>query len=382
MSKDYYEVLGVDKGATSDEIKRAYRQLAKKWHPDANPSNPEAEARFKEINEAYGVLSDDTKRSNYDSYGNPDGPVVNPGGGGGFGGDPFGRVFGDFGFPFGNIFSDFQDAFGGRTERAGPRRGSDIEVQVEITLDEAFKGIRKNLTIPRTEVCTRCEGKGSEPGHEPVTCHTCGGRGQVRTTRNTLLGQVTTVGTCPTCGGTGKIISEPCKECRGAGQVKTTGSVTVKIPQGADTGLRLRLTGQGNAGRLGGEPGDLYVAIFVRPHAIFDRQGDDVILDKTISFSLAAMGGKARIPTLDGEDDLTIPQGTQPGTVLKLRGKGMPRLRYSGRGDFLVKVNVKVPTRLSSRDKEILRELGPGEGESFSESFFDRFRKTGEGRSS
>lgn len=382
MKKDYYEVLGVSRNATQEEIKGAFRQLAKKWHPDANPGDPTAEARFKEINEAYDVLSDETKRSNYDNFGNPDGPVVGPSPGGGSYEDPFGRIFGDFGFPFGNLFGDFRDAVGGRTgQAAGPRRGDDLEIEVDITLEEAFKGTDKEFRIPRTEVCERCSGSGAEPGHEPVTCSACGGRGQVRTTRTTLLGQVTTVGTCPRCGGSGRVVEKPCVECRGAGETQRTKTVTVKVPPGADSGLRLRLSGQGNAGRRGGPPGDLYVAVFVRPHAIFQRQGDDLVVDKTVSFPLAAIGGKTRIPTLEGGEDLTVPAGTQPGAVLRLRGKGMPRLRQGGRGDLMVRVNVRVPTKLSSREKEILRELGEMEGESFADSFFRRLRRTGDGGS-
>ncbi|HHW17797.1 MAG TPA: molecular chaperone DnaJ [Firmicutes bacterium] len=382
MSKDYYEILGVKRDATQDEIKRAFRQLAKKYHPDANPGDPTAEAKFKEINEAYEVLSDPVKRSNYDAYGNPNGPVAGPGPGPGEGTGaegPFGRVFGDFGgFPFGNIFEEFEELLGGGRRRVetGPRRGQDIELELEITLEEAFSGAEKDVRIPRTETCPRCGGNGVEPGSRVATCPACHGTGQVRSTRSTVLGQFVTVTTCPKCGGTGKYVETPCRECGGAGEVTRTRVVTVKVPPGADSGLRLRLSGQGNAGVRGGPPGDLYVVVFVKPHPVFQRQGDDLILDKVISFPLASLGGTTKVPTLEGEMDLAVPSGTQPGAVLRLKGKGMPKLRQKTRGDLLVRINVRVPTKLSAKEKEILRQLGKFEGESFGEnkSFFDRLR--------
>ncbi|HHY76357.1 MAG TPA: molecular chaperone DnaJ [Firmicutes bacterium] len=383
MRKDYYEILGVPKNATQEEIKRAFRQLAKKHHPDANPGDKEAEARFKEINEAYEVLSDPQKRANYDAYGHPDGPFAGGAGGSAGGGrtagDPFGRVFGDFGgFPFGDLFEGFEEIFGGGRRQAdtGPRRGDDLELELDITLEEAFTGVERDIRIPRTERCPRCQGSGAEPGTETKTCPTCHGSGQVRTTRVTMLGSFVTITTCSRCGGTGKVVEKPCRECGGRGDVSRTKTVTVTVPPGADSGLRLRLQGQGNAGVRGGPPGDLYVVVFVRPHERFQRQGDDLILDQVVSFPLAAIGGTVTVKGIDGEFEMDVPAGTQPGAVLRLRGKGMPRLRSKGRGDMLVRVNVRVPTKLTNREKEILKQIGKLDGETFADtrSFFDKLR--------
>ncbi len=374
MSKDYYEVLGVGKDASQDEIKRAFRNLAKKYHPDRNPGDSTAEAKFKEINEAYDVLSDPTKRQNFDAYGNPEGPF----GGAGRGGDPFGGR-GDFGFPFGDIFGSFEDIFAGggrRRSSTGPLRGRDIEVNLEISLEEAFSGVDKDLRVRKVESCSRCGGSGGEPGTSVTTCSTCHGSGQVKSTVNTMLGSMTTVRTCPTCHGTGQVMEKPCSKCGGIGQTKVIRTVTVTIPAGADSGLHLRLSGQGDARQRGGTAGDLYVAVFVKPHAIFERQGDDLILDRVVSFPLAALGGTTTIPTLEGDVELTVPAGTQPGAVLRLRGKGMPRLRYKNRGDLMVRINVRVPTRLSAEEKEILLQLKHSQGEKVSESrsLFQRIR--------
>ncbi len=376
MSKDYYKVLGVSKDASQDEIKRAFRNLAKQYHPDRNPNDSEAETKFKEINEAYEVLSDTTKRSNYDSYGSADGPFGRAGGGAG----PFGgRSPGDFGFPFGDIFGPFEDMFSGGARRrtsTGPVRGRDLEVQVEISLEEAFTGVERDVRIRRVESCSRCDGSGAEPGTSVITCPHCNGTGQVRSTVNTMLGTMTTLKTCPRCQGTGKTVEKPCIECKGSGQKSNIRTVSVTIPAGADSGLHLRLSGQGDAGLRGGSSGDLYVAIFVKPHAIFERQGDNLIIDRTISFPLAALGGTATIPTLEGDIELTVPSGTQPGAVLRVRGKGMPKLRYKNKGDLMVRVNVRVPTKLSSKERELLVKLGEFQGETVTEtrSFFQRIK--------
>lgn len=383
MSKDYYEVLGVGKDASQDDIKKAFRSLAKKHHPDANPGDPTAEAKFKEINEAYEVLSDEGKRSNYDAYGNANGPYANPGGGaGGQGAQDFGRVFGDAGgFPFGDLFGGFEELLGGGRRRrdTGPRRGDDLELEMEISLEEAFSGVDRDVRIPRTEACDRCGGSGAEPGSKAVTCPACHGTGQVSTTQRSIFGQMLVSTPCTKCGGTGKYVEKPCRECGGSGEVRKSRTVTVKVPPGADSGLRLRLSGQGNAGSRGGSAGDLYVVIFVKHHATFQRQGDDLILDKVVSFTLAAVGGSAGVPCIDGEVDLDVPSGTQPGAILRMRGKGMPRLRSKGRGDMLVRVNVRVPTKLSAKERDALRELGKMDGETFStnKSLFDKLKGDG-----
>jgi len=387
LSKDYYEILGVSRDADQDEIKRAFRNLAKKYHPDANPDDPTAEAKFKEINEAYEVLSDPQKRANYDAYGNADGPVFRGGDYGGAGYDPFEHIFGDFGHsPFEDIFSQFENLFGGPTRRTrsdtGPVRGRDLEVTLEISLEEAFAGAEKDVKVRRVDQCSRCDGTGAEPGSTVTTCSTCNGTGQVRSTVNTMFGTMTSMRTCPTCGGTGQTVEKPCRECGGSGQTVEDKVIRVKIPAGADNGMRLRLAGQGDAGKRGGPPGDLYVNVVVKPHPLFKRQGDDLILEREISFPLAALGGVVSVPTLDGEVELTVPAGTQPGAVLRLRNKGMPRLRGKGRGDMLVQLNVRVPTRLSPEEKELLAQLEVGEGERLSEgkSFFRRLKDAAGGK--
>ena len=377
MNKDYYELLGVGRDASQEEIKRAFRQLAKKYHPDANPGDAAAETKFKEINEAYDVLSDPVKRSNYDNYGNPNGPFASSGGNRASGGgsyNPFGDPFG--GFTFGNIFDDLDKMFGGgRKTDVGPIRGEDLETELELTLEEVFHGVIKEIRIPRRETCPHCKGNGAEPGAKIITCPTCNGRGTVSRTVNTMLGHFSTVTTCPRCHGKGKYAEKECRECRGNGEVERTKAVTVKVPQGADTGLRLRLTGQGNAGKRGGTAGDLYVNIIVAPHELFKRREDDLILEKEISLPLAGLGGTVTVPTLEDEVELSIPKGTQPGDVLRLRGKGMPRLRHRSKGDLLVKVKIKIPSKLSAKQREALKQLDTLEGEEIQDNkgFFQKF---------
>ncbi|HHY36005.1 MAG TPA: molecular chaperone DnaJ [Firmicutes bacterium] len=393
MSKDYYEILGVPRNASDEEIKKAFRTLARKYHPDANPGDKSAEEKFKEINEAYEVLSDPVKRRNYDAYGNPNGPVAGPGPGpSGYGGGTFRDVFSDFGFPFGSLFEEFEEILGGSRARTGTvlERGRDIEVEVELSLEEAFRGGARDITIDRLEKCATCGGTGSRPGSRPVTCPVCHGRGQVRSERTTVFGQFVTVTTCPRCGGRGKVIEDPCPDCRGKGTVRRRKTVTVEIPPGVDSGLRLRLGGQGDAGARGGEPGDLYVLIKVKPHRLFVRQGDDLIMEYSVSYPDAALGTEVEIPGIDGRIPLRIPEGTQPGTEIRLKGRGMPKLGSRHRGDLVVRVNVTVPTRLTARERALLTELkklqegGGGRGaEDQGDSFFRRMRRAagGDGQS-
>lgn len=376
--RDYYEVLGVGRDASEEELKKAYRRLALKYHPDRNKDDQNAAERFKEINEAYEVLSDPEKRARYDQFGH-----AAFGGANGFGGSPFG----DFsGFGFGDLGDFFESVFGGAFgggRRSGPQPGADLRLDLEITLEEAASGLEKEVEIPRTEDCTRCRGTGAEPGSEPKRCPTCNGTGQVRTTQNTPLGRFQTVRTCHQCQGEGRVVEKPCSECRGRGKVRRVRRIAVRIPSGVDTGSKLRLPEEGEAGIRGGPPGDLYVYIRVKPHRIFQRQHDDLLCDVNLSFAQAALGDEIEVPTLEGPTRLKIPEGTQSGTVFRLRGKGMPRLRGYGRGDLHVKVAVVTPTRLNETQKELLLKFSESLGEKLGsssasrekeKSFFDKVK--------
>ncbi len=353
MSKrDYYEVLGVDRNAAEEDIKRAYRGLAKKFHPDINPGDKQAEQKFKEINEAYEVLSDSTRRKQYDTFGHA--ASNGQGGYGGYG--DFGN-FGDFG-GFGDIFETFfGGGFSGSRARTRPSKGSDIRADLELEFEQAAFGITKDVTVRRQEKCSTCDGTGAKAGTSAKKCDKCGGTGQVRYRQNTALGRFETVRTCDKCHGQGTIIEEPCSQCGGSGKVLKTRTIAIKVPAGVDNGSVISLRGEGEPGERGGPSGDLYVYIRVKPHKIFARENENVYCDIPITFVQAALGDEITVPTLDGKVKQTIPEGTQSGTVFRLRGKGIPRLNNRGRGDQYVKVLVDVPRKLSQEQKELLRKF-------------------------
>ncbi len=336
QKRDYYEVLGVQKGATDQEIKKAYRKLAKANHPDLNPGDKAAEARFKEINEAYEVLSDSTKRSRYDQFGFAGVDPSYGGGGSGFGGGFSGDFdFGDLGDIFGSFFGG---GFGGGSARtrSGPQRGESLRMGLTITFEEAAFGCEKEVSLDRVEQCEACGGSGAAPGTSPETCSNCGGSGTVQQRRQTPMGVFATTSPCPRCGGKGKIIASPCSSCGGSGQNRKRKTVKVSIPAGIDNGQIVSLRGQGNAGKNGGPAGDLQIVITVQPHQLFQRDGSDVYCDAPITFTQAVLGGELEIPTIDGKVKYDIPEGTQTGTTFRLRGKGIPNVNGRGRGDQYV----------------------------------------------
>lgn len=359
--KDYYEVLGVPRTAAPDEIKKAYRQCALKYHPDRNPDNPEAEEKFKECTEAYQVLSDPDKRARYDRFGH--------------------QAPGGFGFDGNFDFTNLDDVlgdllgglFGGAGRRGGRRRGVDLRYDLRISFMEAFAGAEKTITVPRNVACPTCKGSGAKPGTDPTPCPVCGGHGQVRFQQ----GFFSIARTCHRCGGSGRIIANPCEECRGRGQLEEERKITVKIPAGIDTGQRLRLRGEGESGEMGGPTGDLHVVIVVDDHPIFIRQGSELLIDLPLSFPQAALGDEVEVPTPDGSVKLKIPPGTQNDKVFRLRGKGMPDLDGRGRGDLHVRVFVEVPNRLSAEQEELLKKFAALSGEDImpqSRSFWQKVR--------
>ncbi len=350
--RDYYEVLGVSKGASDDEIKKAYRKLAKQYHPDVNPGNQEAEIKFKEAGEAYSILSDKEKRAQYDQFGHAAFDQT-AGGYGGYGGA------GGFGFDVGDIFeSFFGGGFGGgrSSRRGGPQRGADLKYTLDLTFEEAAFGVEKEITLNKSVSCDACEGTGSK-SKSSVKCSHCGGTGQVNVRQNTPFGQFMNVRTCDKCGGSGKVISDPCGVCQGRGTVRKSVKLKVKIPAGIDNGQAVSMSGQGEPGTHGGPAGNLLVSVRVKPHRVLQREGYDVFLDKTISAVQATLGDVILIDTIDGKVELTIPEGTQNGAMFKMRGKGIQKLQSSSRGDQYVRVTVEVPRKLTEKQKELLREF-------------------------
>ena len=361
--RDYYEVLGVDKSASEDELKKAYRSLAKKYHPDLHPGDAEAEARFKEVNEAYEVLSDADKRAKYDQFGfaafDPSGFQSSAEGFGGFAdilNDLFGGGFGGFG--------GFGDIFGGRQANPNaPQRGESIRLSTTILFEEAAFGCTKEISVPRIEDCESCHGSGCAAGTTPEICSNCGGTGSVRTTQRTPFGMMSSTAACPNCGGKGKIIHQPCPDCRGKGKVRRQRKVNVKIPAGIDHGQTISLRGQGHSGTNGGSAGDLLITVEVRRHEIFERDGSSILLTMPISITQATLGAELEVPTLDGKVKYDLPEGTQTGSVFRLRGKGVPYLRGNGRGDQYVTVEVQTPKGLNAEQKALLRQLAESMGE-------------------
>jgi molecular chaperone DnaJ len=374
--RDYYEVLGIDRQASDQEIKSAYRKLALKYHPDRNPGDHQAEERFKEAAEAYAILADAEKRGLYDRFGHAGVSGAAAGAGAGF--DP--TIFADFGDIFsglGDMFG-FGDVFGGRRRRGGPQRGADLRYDLEISFDESYDGTETSIQIPREETCESCKGSGAAAGSSPETCPQCRGTGQLRYQQ----GFLTVARPCGTCRGTGRIISKPCQDCRGAGRIARDRKITVKIPPGIATGQRLRLYSEGEHGTAGGPPGDLYVVVHVQEHSLFHREGDDLYCEIPVTFPLLALGGELRVPTVKDEDTVTLPSGTQTGARFKLRGKGMPNVSGRGHGDLYVVVRAQVPKKLTRDQKHLLEELAktmPQEvtdrsGESPEKPFFEKVK--------
>ncbi len=381
--KDYYEILGVPRDASLEDIKKAYRRLAKQYHPDINKDDPQANEKFKEINEAYEVLSDPQKRAQYDRFGTVGKDFSS------FGGQQYTTDFGsftDFSDIFddiGSTFNDFVKSFFGReraqtTERI-PRKGSDITASLDITLEEVLTGIERELEINRRELCDLCGGSGIKPGTQPEKCPYCNGTGQIRSSRSTPFGQIVNIITCPSCRGTGKIITHPCSQCNGRGFISRRRKVMVKVPPGVEDGMRLRLRGEGDVGINGGPPGDLFVFVRVKPHPLFRRFGADLEYEAVIDIFDAVLGTEIEVPTLERNiEKLNIPPGTQFGSTFRLRGRGLPFINDGGRGDLIVKVRIEVPQKLSEKERELLLEIVSLRGKKIndrgSKSFFERVK--------
>ena len=376
QKRDYYEVLGVSRGASEDEIKKAYKKMARKYHPDLNPGDKTAEEKFKEVNEAYEVLSDADKKARYDQYGHAG---VDPNfGAGGFGGGFDGSFdFGDLGDIFGSFFGG---GFGGgrRTNPNAPQRGESIRMSIAISFEEAAFGCEKAVTVERYETCDTCHGNGCAPGTSPEVCPDCHGTGTVQVRRQTPIGVFATSSPCPKCGGKGRIIHQPCKDCRGSGMVRKKKTIQASIPAGIDNGQTISIRGQGNAGKNGGPAGDLLITITVRPHELFRREGTSVLCEAPITFTQAVLGAELEIPTIDGKVKYTLPEGTQSGTTFRLKGKGIPSINGRGRGDQYVTVYIETPKNLNKEQKEALKKFAETMGESNYEEqkkFFKKFKK-------
>jgi molecular chaperone DnaJ len=377
--EDYYHLLGVEKNASEEELKKAYRKKAVQFHPDKNPGNKEAEEMFKKISHAYEVLKDPEKRAAYDRYGHAafEGPSAGPRGPGGMGGgfhDPFDIFREVFGQQGGGGAGIFDEMFGGGGGRDGGRDGSDLRYDLEITLEEAARGAEKEISFRKLAACERCDGSGAEPGSKRVTCPTCRGAGQIRRSG----GIIVFTQTCPTCGGAGTKVEKACTACRGEGRLPKTSKLNVRIPPGVDTGSRLRSAGNGESGSAGGSPGDLYIVLSIKEHELFERQGDDLFCEIPIKFTLATLGGTIEVPTLFGKASLKIPSATQSGTTFRLRDKGMPSLRGGRNGDQLVRVQVEVPQSLTAEQRKLLEEFARVSGdanEPTSRSFFEKAKK-------
>ena len=376
QKRDYYEVLGVSRGASEDEIKKAYKKMARKYHPDLNPGDKTAEEKFKEVNEAYEVLSDADKKARYDQYGHAG---VDPNfGAGGFGGGFDGSFdFGDLGDIFGSFFGG---GFGGgrRTNPNAPQRGESIRMSIAISFEEAAFGCEKAVTVERYETCDTCHGNGCAPGTSPEVCPDCHGTGTVQVRREAPMGVDATSSACPKCGGKGRIIHQPCKDCRGSGMVRKKKTIQASIPAGIDNGQTISIRGQGNAGKNGGPAGDLLITITVRPHELFRREGTSVLCEAPITFTQAVLGAELEIPTIDGKVKYTLPEGTQSGTTFRLKGKGIPSINGRGRGDQYVTVYIETPKNLNKEQKEALKKFAETMGESNYEEqkkFFKKFKK-------
>ncbi|GAC1481983.1 MAG: molecular chaperone DnaJ [Candidatus Dormibacteria bacterium] len=365
IKRDYYEVLGVGRTASPEELKKAYRKLALQYHPDRNPDDPQAEARFKEINEAYEVLSDQAKRQRYDTFGHAASS-----------GQP-GFDFGGAGFG-GNVNDIFDMFFGaaGQRGRTGPRRGADLRLDLRIDFEDAVFGVERELTIPRAEACTTCAGSGAEAGTSAQTCSQCHGSGQVRRASQSIFGQIVNVTACPRCNGEGRVIEKPCRKCAGTGHLPGEKKIQVKIPAGVDSGSQIRLSGEGELGPRNGEPGDLYIVIQVKSHSVLRRNGTDIVYELPLSVAQAALGDTIEIPTVDGPETLVIPPGTQYGKTFRVHGRGVPHLRSGRRGDQIIFVRVVIPTNLTEDQKTALRQLGgvSGKPQHIEKGFFDKFK--------